>query len=68
MRHLKACGHRVMPWKNGLGSTTEIAVYPPGAGIEKHQAYSFQWYSLAALAVVLGLVFSFRKKIAHPAQ
>ena len=24
--------------------------------------YSFQWYSLAALAVVLGLVFSFRKQ------
>jgi surfeit locus 1 family protein len=35
---------------------------PPDAGIEKHQAYSFQWYSLAALAVVLALVLSFRKK------
>ncbi|HJT61520.1 MAG TPA: SURF1 family protein [Burkholderiales bacterium] len=35
---------------------------PPDAGIEKHQAYSFQWYSLAALAVVLGLVLSFRRK------
>ena len=34
----------------------------PDAGIEKHQAYSLQWYSLAALAVVLGLVFSFRKR------
>ena len=33
---------------------------PPDAGIEKHQAYSFQWYSLAALALVLGVVFSFR--------
>src|SRR5688572_11777029 len=43
--------------------------WPPlGAGVEKHQAYSFQWYSLAALAVVLGLVFSFRKKIEPPAQ
>jgi surfeit locus 1 family protein len=31
------------------------------AGVEKHEGYSFQWYSLAALAVVLGLVFSFRK-------
>jgi cytochrome oxidase assembly protein ShyY1 len=41
---------------------------PPDAGIEKHQAYSFQWYSLAALAVVLGLVFSFRRKSAPPAQ
>jgi surfeit locus 1 family protein len=35
---------------------------PPDAGIEKHQAYAFQWYSLAALAVALALVLSFRKK------
>lgn len=35
---------------------------PPDAGIEKHQAYSFQWYSLAALALVLGVVLSFRRK------
>jgi surfeit locus 1 family protein len=34
----------------------------PDAGIEKHQSYSFQWYSLAGLAVVLGIVFSFRKR------
>ena len=31
------------------------------AGAEKNDAYSFQWYSLAALAVVLALVLSFRK-------
>lgn len=35
---------------------------PPDAGAEKHQAYAFQWYSLAALAVVLLVVLSFRKK------
>lgn len=35
---------------------------PPDAGVEKHQAYAFQWYSLAALAVVLVVVLSFRKK------
>jgi environmental stress-induced protein Ves len=23
-----------MPWKNGLGTTTEIAVHPPGAGLD----------------------------------
>ena len=34
----------------------------PDAGIEKHQAYSFQWYSLAALAAVLGVVLCFRKR------
>ena len=31
------------------------------AGVDKHEAYSFQWYSLAALALVLGIVFSFRR-------
>jgi len=35
---------------------------PADAGIEKHQSYSFQWYSLAGLALVLGIVFSFRKR------
>jgi surfeit locus 1 family protein len=33
----------------------------PDSGAEKNEAYSFQWYSLAALAVVLALVLSFRK-------
>ena len=33
----------------------------PEAAVEKHQSYSLQWYSLAALAAVLGLVFSFRR-------
>ena len=34
---------------------------PHGTGIEKHEAYALQWYSLAALAVVLVIVLSFRK-------
>jgi len=33
----------------------------PDAGIEKHAAYALQWYALAALAVVLAVVLSFRK-------
>lgn len=33
----------------------------PDAGAEKNAAYSFQWYSLAGLAVVLLVVLSFRK-------
>jgi surfeit locus 1 family protein len=33
----------------------------PDAGIEKHQGYALQWYSLAALAVALALIFSFRR-------
>jgi cytochrome oxidase assembly protein ShyY1 len=34
---------------------------PHDAGIEKHQGYALQWYSLAALAVILAIVLSFRK-------
>jgi uncharacterized protein len=31
---LRPADYRVMPWKNGLGTTTEIAVHPPGAGFD----------------------------------
>lgn len=31
MRILRASDHRQMPWKNGGGVTTEIAISPPGA-------------------------------------
>jgi surfeit locus 1 family protein len=33
----------------------------PDLGVEKHESYSLQWYSLAALAVALALVLSFRR-------
>ncbi|RVD58769.1 HutD family protein [Mesorhizobium sp. M2D.F.Ca.ET.185.01.1.1] len=38
MRILRAAGYRVMPWKNGGGTTTEIAVLPDGAGLD-----DFDW-------------------------
>jgi len=38
MRLLPAAAHRRMPWKNGGGVTTEIAVFPPEAGLE-----DFSW-------------------------
>ena len=34
------------------------------AGVERHESYALQWYSFAALAVILGLVLSFRKSAA----
>jgi surfeit locus 1 family protein len=37
----------------------------PDAGIEKHESYALQWYSLAGLAVVLFLVLSFRRVAAR---
>lgn len=33
----------------------------PEAGAEKNAAYALQWYALAALAAVLGIVFCFRR-------
>jgi environmental stress-induced protein Ves len=38
IRLLRAADHRTMPWKNGGGSTTEIAVAPAGASID-----DFDW-------------------------
>ena len=38
MRIIRAADCRVMPWKNGGGTTTEIAVSPEGATID-----SFDW-------------------------
>lgn len=33
----------------------------PDFGVDMHRAYALQWYSLGALCVLLGLVFSFRR-------
>ena len=30
-------------------------------GVEKHESYALQWYSFAALAIALGVIFSFRR-------
>ncbi|RFB78627.1 HutD/Ves family protein [Methylovirgula sp. 4M-Z18] len=38
MRLIPASSYTSMPWKNGGGVTTEIAVYPEGAGLE-----TFEW-------------------------
>lgn len=39
--HLLGPGdYRLMPWKNGLGTTTEVAVHPPGAGLAGE---AFDW-------------------------
>jgi environmental stress-induced protein Ves len=38
MRVFRAAGHRVMPWKNGGGITTEIAIFPEDAALD-----AFDW-------------------------
>jgi environmental stress-induced protein Ves len=49
MRIIRAADCRKMPWKNGGGETTEIAVSPEGAGIE-----DFDWRLSMALVAVGG--------------
>lgn len=45
-RVIRASDCRCMPWKNGGGATTEIAVHPPGAGLA-----DFEWrVSIATVA------------------
>jgi environmental stress-induced protein Ves len=38
MQILRAANYKVMPWKNGLGSTTEIAIFPADAKLD-----DFDW-------------------------
>jgi environmental stress-induced protein Ves len=39
MRIVRPDAHKVMPWKNGGGTTTEIAIDPPAADVGGH----FRW-------------------------
>ena len=49
MDHLTANDYQVMPWRNGGGSTTEIAIGPHGAGLD---GTPFIWrVSMADVAV-----------------
>lgn len=46
IRVIDASRHRTMPWKNGFGTTTEIAIDPPGADLGGR----FRWrLSIAAV-------------------
>ena len=46
MRILRASDHKTTPWKNGGGTTTQICVWPPGAGLD-----DFDWrVSMARVA------------------
>ncbi|TPI68543.1 HutD family protein [Mesorhizobium sp. B3-1-3] len=54
MRILRAADYRVMPWKNGGGTTTEIAVSPAGAGLD-----DFDWRVSMACVETSGPFSSF---------
>jgi environmental stress-induced protein Ves len=40
LRRITPADHRIMPWKNGLGVTREIAIDPPGASMSDA---GFRW-------------------------
>lgn len=49
MRHLKPWDYKMMPWKNGQGSTLELVIDPPEAGLS---GAPFNWrLSIADVAV-----------------
>ncbi|MDX8518080.1 HutD/Ves family protein [Mesorhizobium dulcispinae] len=54
MQILRAADYRVMPWKNGGGTTTEIAVSPNGAGLD-----DFDWRVSMARVATSGPFSSF---------
>ncbi|HEU4350797.1 MAG TPA: SURF1 family protein [Burkholderiales bacterium] len=53
---------RVIEQHSSLPDGLERDWPPHDAGVEKHQAYALQWYSLAVLALVLVVALSFRKR------
>ena len=47
----------------GSQTATLVRDWPsPGAGVDKHRAYAFQWYSMAVLVICLWLIYSWRTR------
>ena len=49
LTHLRRSDYRVMPWKNGGGSTEEILLHPADAGVQDAAPFAFR-VSLATVA------------------
>lgn len=46
-----------------LAGETLVRDWPaPGAGVEKHKGYAFQWYALATMAVLFFVITGFRRE------
>lgn len=48
MQHLTPADYRVMPWKDGGGTTTEMAIHPPEATVQGGFAWRFSSARVAA--------------------
>ena len=50
----------------GSPAATLVRDWPsPGAGVDKHRAYAFQWYSMAVLVICLWLIYFWRARRSH---
>ena len=52
----------MMQQTNETNDGLERAWEPPNLGADKHRSYALQWYSMAALILVLYVVLNFRKQ------
>lgn len=63
-------GLALEPWVVEQHSATDDGLardWPrPDAGFEKHESYALQWYSLAALSIILLVVLGFRREQPRP--
>lgn len=49
--------------QTGAGGDALVRDWPaPGFGVEKHQGYAFQWYALAAMAVLFFIITGMRRE------
>jgi cytochrome oxidase assembly protein ShyY1 len=60
-----ASGLKVQPFfieQRGPGADGLVRNWPaPSLGVEKHQGYAFQWYALAAMALLFFVITGFRR-------
>jgi surfeit locus 1 family protein len=61
----QASGLKLQPFfieQGGAGADGLVRNWPaPSLGVEKHQGYAFQWYALAAMALLFFVITGFRR-------
>jgi cytochrome oxidase assembly protein ShyY1 len=66
----QASGLKLQPFfieQGGPGADGLVRNWPaPALGVEKHQGYAFQWYALAAMALLFFMITGFRRGTNQP--
>jgi cytochrome oxidase assembly protein ShyY1 len=69
-RFAQATGLKLQPFfieQGGPGAHGLVRDWPsPSLGVEKHQGYAFQWYALAAMALLFFVITGFRRGTNQP--